>query len=283
MRAFFPSTSVLLAAAAFAAAFTLVSCGPAGDQAPQPGTSAFAWAQAKNYFQKSNFVEASNQLDRLTGKDGEFRDRAEALQTVIALGLARGEMEWADLLDEGAIPARTKALEFRRAASAARSAAHQMVMRAAEIEHKSLDRLLKSELQLPFALPALSADLPVEAARVKKGVVLQQSEQDVARQRMEQRGVLQAFGIFTGSGADVAKTTSALAAGDFKMKPATYAAGVAREFVELTAVYAPKKLDNSGQVKLLCDMAAKALEAAPADEKKALTKRIDEIRKKLKK
>ena len=59
-------------------------------------------------------------MDRLTGKDGEFRDRAEVLETIVSIGLARGEMEWADIFEDGSKFARTRFLDFKRTASAGR-------------------------------------------------------------------------------------------------------------------------------------------------------------------
>jgi hypothetical protein len=260
----------------------LTSCGPAGPQTAQPGTPAFIWNQAQDQFNKGNFAAASDQLDRLTGKDGEFRDRAEVLQTIVSIGLARGEMEWADIFEDGSKYARTRFMDFKQAARTARSSAHQMVMRAAEIQHKSMERLKNSDLTLAVTLPTINTDLPVEAGRVKKGVALQESEQGVALAHMQQRGVMNAMALFVGAGTDLAKARELLAKGDFKIPKDAFFTTLAREYADLTDLYGSKKLDQSGQIKMLCGEADKALSFAhPSADTKAVQKKLDAIKKKL--
>jgi hypothetical protein len=278
MRVLFPLSLALVVGASLG----LTSCGPSGPGAAQPGTPAFIWNQAQDSFQKGNFAAASEQLDRLTGKEGEFRDRAEILQTIVSIGLARGEMEWADIFDDGSKYARTRFMDFKRAASSARSGAHHMVMRAAEIQHKSMERLKNADLPLAITLPTLNTDLPVEAERVKKGVALQESEQDVALTHMQQRGVLNAVAQFVGAGTDIAKARELLAKGDFKIPKDTFFTALAREYADLTDLYGSKKLDQTGQIKMLCGEADKALSfAQPSADTKAVQKKLDAIRKKL--
>lgn len=278
MRVLIPLSLALVAVLSLG----LTSCGPSGPQTAQPGTPPFIWNQAQDAFNKGNFAAASNHLDRLTGKDGEFRDRAEVLQTIISIGLARGQMESADIFEDGSKYARTHYLDFKRSASTARSGAHQMVMRAAEIQHKSMERLKNSDLVLAVMLPTLNTDLPVEAERVKKGVALQESEQEGALAHMQQRGVVKAVALFVGAGADVAKARELMAKGDFKIPKDTFFAALAREFTDLTELYGSKKLDQSGQVKMLCGEAEKALALTQSSaDTKAVQKKLDAIKKKL--
>ena len=279
MRAFIPSSLIAVTAMALG----LVSCGGTqGPEKPQPGTPAFTWGVALDAVKKGNFVEASDQLDKLTGKDGEFRDRAETLQIVIASGLARGEMEWADVWDEGSKYARDRHLEFKRNGSTMRGAMRPMVMRVAEITHKRLKALAATDLVLPVALPTLSSELPVEAGRVKKGIALQPAEQAAALSHMQQRGVLLSFAEFTGSGKDVDKARELLSKADFKMSKDVFLLSIARGFTELADIYGPKKLDESGQIVLLCSEADAALAlATPSADVKAQQKKIAAVRAKL--
>jgi hypothetical protein len=276
MRALIPFSLIAVTALALG----LVSCGGTqGPEKPQPGTPGFIWANAQDSIKMGNFADASNQLDKLTGKDGEFRDRAEVLQVVIASGLARGEMEWADIWDFGSDYARAKHLEFKRSGASMRGVSHQMVMRAAEITHRRLKALKDTDLALPVALPALPSDLPVEAGRVKKGVALLPSEQAPALLKMQQRGVLQSFAEFTGAGKDVDKARELLSKGDFKIPKDVFFLAIARQFTELTDIYGSKKLDQSGQVTMLCAEADAALAlAAPSADVKAQQKKIAAIR-----
>lgn len=279
MRKFIPSSLLAMTALALG----LVSCGGTeGPEKPQPGTPAFVWARAQESIKKGDFVEASDQLDKLTGKTGQFRDRAEVLQIVIASGLARGEMEWADVWDDGSKYARERHLEFKRTGSAVRGTVQLMVMRAAEITHKRLKELKDTELALPVILPAMTPGMPVEAERVKKGVPLPSAEQALALLHMQQRGVLQSFAEFAGSGKDIEKAREFLSKGDFKMAKDVFLLAIARQFTELTDIYGAKKLDQSGQVALLCSEADAALAlAAPSADVKAQQKKIAAIRAKL--
>lgn len=279
MRAFIPSSLIAVTALALG----LVSCGGTqGPEKPQPGTPAFVWANAQDLVKKGSFAEASDQLDKLTGKDGEFRNRAEVLQIAIATGIAHGEMDWADVWEEGSKSARDKHLDFKRSASTMRATANQMVMRAAEITHKRVSALKDTDLAFTAALPSYSAELPIEAQRVKKGVALQKAEQAPALLKMQQRGVLQSFAEFAGSGKDIDKARDLLSKGDFKIPKDTFLLAIARQYTDLADIYGPKKLDQSGQVTLLCAEADAALAlAAPSADVKAQQKKIAAIRAKL--
>jgi hypothetical protein len=276
------ATTFFFAALILVSSLALSSCGPQGVEPPQPGTPAFAWNSAQDAFKKGDFLAASNKLDELTGKDSEFRDRAAVSQVVIALGIARGEMEWADILDDGAKYAREHALDFHRASFSTRGEANQMVMRAAEINHRSLDKLVKSDRAFPFTLPAMSTDVPIEAQKVKKGVTLKPAEQELAVLHMQQRGVLQTVAFFAGTNKDVDKARTLLAKGDFKISKDDFLLALAQEFSELSDLYGPKKLDQSGQVKMLCAEADKVLaELQPSPAVKAVQTKLAAIRKKL--
>jgi len=279
MRLFIPASLITVTTLALG----LVSCGgPQGPVKPQPGTPGFVWANAEESLKKGNFADASDQLDKLTGKDGEFRDRAEVLQIVVASGLARAGMEWADVWDDGSKFARDRHLEFKRTGASIRGSVNPLVMRVAEITHKRLAKLKDTDLALPVALPALSSELPIEAGRVKKGVALQNPEKAPALAHMQQRGVLLSFAEFAGSGKDVKKAQDLLAKGDFKMSKDVFLLALARQFTELSDIYGPKKLDQSGQVAMLCAEADAALAlAAPSADVKLQQKKIAAIRAKL--
>lgn len=276
MRSLIPSSLIAVTALALG----LVSCGgPQGPEKPQPGTPAFIWANAQELVKKGSFVDASNQLDKLTGKDGEFRDRAEALQIVIATGIAHGEMDWANVWEFGSDYAREKHSDFKRSASTVRATAQQMVMRAAEITHKRAKALKDTDLALPAVLPALSAELPIEAQRVKKGVALLPAEQAPALAKMQQLGVMKSFMEFTGAGKDADKARDLLSKGDFKMAKDTFLLAIAEQYTDLADIYGPKKLDQSGQVVMLCAEADAALAlAAPSADVKAQQKKIAALR-----
>jgi hypothetical protein len=278
MRVLIPLTSVL--AVTFCAALT--SCGPQGPEPPKPGSPAYIWAAAQEAFQKGNFIVASNQLDKLAGKESEFKARAEVLDLVVATGIARGDMEWADILEDGGKYARTHQLDFRRAMNAMRTESDQMTLRAAEISHKDLTKLKDADLVLAFALPKFPSDVPIEAERVKTSIALTEAEQDSAHMKMIQRGVVKTYAEFAGSPKDIAKARALVGEGNFKLTKDAFLVALAHQYAELTAVYGSKKLDKSGQVKLLCGEAETALGfATPGPAVKDVQKQIDAAKKKL--
>jgi hypothetical protein len=99
---------------------------------------------------------------------------------------------------------------------------------------------------------------------------------------MEQRSVMKAVTLFTGAGEDVAKARELMAKGDFKIPKETFYTTLAREYMDLTELYGSKKLDQSGQMKMLCGEAEKALAlTSPSADTKAVQKKLDVIKKKL--
>jgi len=278
MRALFRLSSTLV----IALSLGLISCGPSGPESPQPGTNAYLWWTAQESFKKGNFIDVSNQLDKLTGKESEYKLRAQAWQMIVATGVARGNAEWADIVEEGLKLNRDRQLEFHRIINGTRSEAHQMVMRAAQINLSSLDALAAADIALPVALPNFPVDLPVEAGRVKKGVSLKPAEQEVALLAMQRRAVLKALALFAGAGDDLKKAAPAFATGEFKLAKQNLLIGIATQFSELTDMYTSKKLAESARVKMLCEGADKALKGAQAGaDTKAIQKKLEAARKKL--
>ena len=110
-----------------------------------------------------------------------------------------------------------------------------------------MERLKNSDLVLAVTLPTLNTDLPVEAGRVKKGVALQESEQEGALAHMQQHSVMKAVTRFTGAGEDVAKARELMAKGDFKIPKETFYTTLAREYADLTELYGSKSSTSQGR------------------------------------
>jgi hypothetical protein len=257
------------------AAILLVGCGgPSGPPPVKPGTPAFFWAAAKSNFSKGNFNEVVRQLGNLTGKESEYQTRAQVWQMVLNAGLARGDMEFADILDESANASRDRKLEFRRMVTNTRAGAHQAVTRFLEIAHNFSGRVKDEEITLPFGYPDVASGMPVDIARFKKGILPTAAEFEKNRDLMQQRGVLMAVIRAAGAGADLAKAKELLAAGELKVKRSAFLYNLANEMVGLTDLYGPKKMDQAGRIKLLCDEAKEALAQVPesADTKKLMAK-----------
>ncbi|MCC7155686.1 MAG: hypothetical protein IT161_14010 [Bryobacterales bacterium] len=261
----------------------LVSCSnEQGPAAVKPGTPAFFWHSAEDSYKKGNFAKVVDQLGNLTNKENDYRDRARVWLMAVSAGLARGNMEWADIMEKGGKAARTGQLEFRKQMSQSRAAANQHALRLVELSHQYTGTVKDAEIPFGYGWPPLSVEKTPEIERALKGIVLNPAETEKSRGLMEQRGVLQAMSRFTGAGGDLKKAAEVLSNGDFKLPRDKFLLTLAGELVEIAELYMPKKLDQSGRAHLFCSEAKDALgQAPPSKESKELAKRIDATVKKL--
>lgn len=251
-------------------------------QPPKPGTPAFFWAAAGEAFKKADFPVASKNLSSILASENEYTRRAQIWQLAVDAGLARGEMEWADLIDEGRGSAKAREIDFRRLASEARALASQSAMRFADTGHKLLPVLSEDEIALPFGLPDANKDRPVEIEKILKGVLPAQAEIDRLHGLMIRRGVLLSVLLIADPGGDVEKARILFSQPEPKMKREAFLTYMAKQFTDLSRLYAPKKLDRAGRVKLFLDEAKSALASVPpSPERTKLQKQIDEYAKEL--
>jgi hypothetical protein len=266
-----------------AAAVLLTGCGgPSGPPPLKPGTPPFIWAAAESNFKAGNFNEVSRQLGNLTGKESEFQHRSQVWQMVVNAGLARGDMEFADVLDESAYATTDRRLEFRRLAGTARTGAHQATTRLLEVAHVYIDKVKDEEITLPFGYPDVTSGIPLDIARFKKGILPNSVEFERVRDLMQRRGVLLASLRSAGAGEELGKGKELLGAGGLKVQRAAFLANLAAEFHALSDLYGPKKMEQAGRIKLLCTFAQKALGEAPeTPQTKKLKASIEATLKKL--
>lgn len=262
----------------------LVSCSSSEQGPPpvKPGSPAFYWHSAEESYKKGDFAKVVDQLGNITSGDTEYRNRARVWLMAISAGLARADMEWADVMEKGGKAARTGQLEFRKQTSQARSAANQHALRLVELSHQYKATVKDAEIPFGYGLPSVSADKPPEFERTAKGISLNAAETEKGRAAMEQRGVVLAMARFAGAGEDLKRAADLLAKEDLKLPRDKFVLTLAGELTEVTDLYLPKKLDQSGRAHLFCKEAKEALDqVAPSKESKELAKRIDAIVKKL--
>lgn len=262
----------------------LVSCSSekSGPPKAQPGTPGFFWAAANEAYKKGDFAAVVKNLGSLTDKESEYRQKARVWMMVVDMGMARGDMEWADMLEDGGKKARVKQLEFRKLMNDARNAAAQTAMRQVDIAHKMLPELKDAKVAVAFQMPDANKDKPVETEKILKGLLPPEAEMENMRLLMQKRGVLLSAARFGDAGGDIAKATAALSAADASVDTVAFKTYMAGEFAELANVFGPKKLDRAGRAKLLLEEAKEALESVPASPAKAkLAKKIEDTVKKL--
>lgn len=273
----------LVPVAAVIVAFTGGGCSTSkGPAPPKPGTPPFFWAAAKTAWQKGDFQATMKNLMSIIATENEFTRRAQVWQLVLDAGMARGEMEWADILDEGRPAAKAREIDFRKLASDARALAGQSAMRFADTGHKLLPALSEDEILLPFTMPDANRNRPVEVERIIKGILPMPAEVERLHGLMVRRGVALSVIAAADPSGDFEKARALLSQPEPKVKRTDFLMYLATQFTEISQLFAPKKLDRAARVKLFLDEAKEALAAVPpSPERTKLQKKIEEYEKKL--
>jgi hypothetical protein len=270
---------VAAAVAVFISGGCSTSKGPAP---PKPGTPPFFWAAAKTAYQKGDFQAAIKNLNSIIATENEFTRRAQIWQLVLDAGMARGEMEWADILDEGRPAAKAREIDFRRLANEARTLAGQSAMRFADTGHKLMPNLTEDEVALPFTMPDVNRDRPVEVERIVKGILPMPAEVERLHNLLMRRGVALSVIAVADPGGDYEKAKALLSQPEPKVKREQFLFYLATQFTELSQLFMPNKLDRAGRVKLFLDEAKEALAPVPkSPERDKLQKKIAEYEKKI--
>ncbi len=261
----------------------LVSCSSTQEPTgPKPGSPEFYWLKANDSYKRGDFAQTADQLSRVAGTANPNQNAAKAWLIALSAGLAKGDMEYAGIMDEGGKAARTGQLDFRKQVSDARAIANQHAMRVLELSHQFVDQFKDADLALAPGLPKVSADKPPEVARLTKGQMMPEADINKFRTSMQKRGAMLEMARLAGAGTDMAKAEAALSNAGNKIPKATVMMTVATELTDLADLYGPKKLDQSGRGKMFCEQAKEALAQVPASaDTKALSKKIEEILKKL--
>jgi len=269
--------------AAVVAAFTGGGCGTSkGPAPPKPGTPPFFWAAARTAYQKGDFQAAMKNLMSIIATENEYTRRAQIWQLVLDAGMARGEMEWADILDEGRPAAKAREIDFRRLANEARALAGQSAMRFADTGHKLMPALTEDEIMLPFTMPDANRDRPVEVERIVKGILPMPAEVDRLHNLMVRRGVVLSVIAAADPAGDFEKARALLSRPEPKVKREDFLLYLASQYTELSQLFAPKKLDRAARMKLFLDEAKEALAAVPQSPARTkIQKKIEEYEKKL--
>jgi hypothetical protein len=254
---------------ALALCVCLASCSPSDTgKAPKakPGTPAYFWAQAETTYAAGDFTGAAANLEKLTTRDGEYRQRAQIWLMALHAGIAKGDMRWADALEKGRKFSRTGEATFRREMAAARSAASQSVMSYLELANQYLGGEIPEQPEIAFAA-APAAGQPTELARIEKGILPPVAEMELARNRLRAQAI--------------SETTKAVAPEAGPGDRNKLFAAMASEMIDLCELYSSKRLNETGRVRMLTQVAGVAVEKmTPCDVSKALRKKIDGLNKK---
>jgi len=247
---------------ALALCVCLVSCSQTekADRA-KPGTPAYFWQAANTAWEKGDFVTTVANLDKLTVRDSEYRAQAQVWLMTIHAGFAKGDMEWADVLETGRKRSRTGEATFRREMAAARSSASQSVMSYLELANQHLSAGVPEEPVIPFTA-APPADRPIEINKIEKGQFPPAAEAALIHDRLRAQAV--------------AESTKAILPPDGKPNRNLYLAAMAKEMIDLCGLYGPKRLNETGRIRMITQVAGHAVESmTPCEVSKKLQKEID--------
>ena len=246
-----------------------------GPQPPQPGSPAFFWGAAKETYRAGDFLKTSENLQRILATENEFTARARAWDTVISAGLTQAYIELADTWEAGARANRANPTPFRKQVSALRSLASQSAIQFTEDVHKVVGADKDPNILLAFPYPAGTVAQPAGLKRVGGGILVQDSEQDLLKAAMLQRGVLLSVCAFAGSPDDAAATQEKLKTGEARVPRDTFLRASAKNLSDQSELFTGTKLDQPNRLKMLSQEALAVLAAiAPTKETKALADKI---------
>ena len=261
-------------------AWMCASCS-SGPRPPEPGTPAFLWGAAKATYHSGDFRKASENLAQLIQTDNEFTARARPLSLVLSAGLAQGYFDMAESYEAGAQANRANPTPFRKQVSASRSVASQEALEFAQEMQVFLAKDNEPNVTLACEYPTGSMGDPPGILRVSKGMLLPDAERDQLEQAMLQHGVAGTMSRILGTPDDAAKTLELFKTGEATVPRATFLYGAAKALHDLSALYAPTRLDLPNRLKVLDQEALEALKTVPETKQtKALTNRIQAALKK---
>ena len=259
----------------------LPSCA-SGPPQIQAGSPAFFWSTAKQAYQSGDYVRASENLSKLTQSDNEYHARAEAWLMVLSSGLAQGYMDVADAYDAGGRMNPDNRIPFRKAATAARSAAKSMTLQTAEAIHHFRSHAKDQVLPVEFGYPTGSLAENGTLAKIAKGMPAGTADAEFAERTALQKGVVMVVCRVVGAEDDSAKAAEVFKQTPLQVPRATFLLGVAKSLHEEARLFSIKQLDEPMRVKMLCNEATEALKDVPdSKEKKTLETKIEKTVKEL--
>jgi hypothetical protein len=242
---------------------------------PKPGTLAYDWYAANENWKKGDYPGAQQHLARLAVAQSEYRERSRVWLMVVSGGIAQGYNELADEYEKSA---RTNPA-FRRQMQEVRNAANIAAMQYGESLRDALGKDKTGKLTFDFGFPTGSADLPLQMAKISKGLSMQDADYTVVREKMAERGVVKFAAALAGAPGDLEKAKAQIAS----VPRETALAASAKGLISTAELYGPKKLDVPQRGNALVKQAIEAISLVPdSKDKKELDKQAQEALKKYK-
>ncbi len=189
----------------------------------------------------------------------------------------------AESYEAGAKANRANPTPFRKQVSASRSFASAATLEFAQTMQYFLQKDNAPTVTLACEYPTGSMAEPPAMLRVAKGMLMQDSEKEQLETAMLQHGVLMTMSRMLGTPDDAAKTQELFKTGEASVPRATFVYGAAKSLYDLSALYAPARLDLPNRAQMIAQEALDALKTVPeTKESKALANRIQAGLKKVK-
>ncbi|HTP89369.1 MAG TPA: hypothetical protein VMJ34_20610 [Bryobacteraceae bacterium] len=265
--------------AAFCAALVvlcLTSCS-SGPSAPQPGTPAFYWGAAGAMWRSGDYLKTLDNLSHLTANQNEFRAKAQPWEVVVALGVARGNLDLSDACDTAIHKSPAMAGVLRRQMSVWRSNGNSTALELADSFHKFAQENKQATIPLEFSWPpAGNATPPPQRDRFAAGSPLSPSDMEKLELAMIQRGVMLTAARAVGAGDDTARGLEVFKQPKPAVSTEVFMTGMAQALYDLSALYGPKQLDLPNRRELLVNLATSAAKPYPKNkDAAALLAKVD--------
>jgi hypothetical protein len=268
---------------AIGAAALLTSCS-SGPEAPAKGTPAFYWQAAKETQAGGDMANTNDHLSKLLRGENEFAGKAQVWKLVLASGMAKGYMEYADAFEFGARANKTNQMQFRKQVSDLRGGANALALEVAEVFGNFQQKNKDAEVVLAFPFPSASPAMVAQVAKVSTGAMLPSDEIESGLKNVLKRSVMMAACGATGSKEDVAKAQDMFKAGEVKVPRAVFVQYMAGVLYDQSQLYTELKLSNPERMKIFVSKADEALKTVPeSKESKELAAKIEAAQKKMKK
>ncbi len=249
-----------------AAATLAVSCST-GEGPPAPGTPKFYWAAAQETFLASNYTKASQHLEKVPRKEGEYADRVRPWRLILLSGLMQGYVNIAEGYEQGARNNKASPTRFRRGMSDFRSMSAQQAMQFGEAYMEFEKQAGKGDVSIAFPFPSRgSLAMPPQMRRIAEGVILPPAEIEEGHRAMLERAVMEAVCQAVGAKGDAPRAQQLLKTPPIQVPRATFELALADALYGAGKLFGPAKLSQPDRQEFFYDRVLSAIGTAPADK-----------------
>ncbi len=241
----------------------LGSCSTGRAPTARMGTPAWFWGAAKEQFAAGDFVKTQEHLEKIMVSESPLKARATTWHLVVLGGMAAGLKDLAEAYEDGSMVAKTGSGEFRRVSNDMyRLSKQYSIGLAQEVDRIRKDMAGVEQFTLEFSFPIGSAAEIGTLARVRQGMMPQESERASAQRQSLARGIVMETSAVVGVGDDSAKAAESFKTPPVQVPRAVFLLGVAETLYEQSKIFDRRKLNEPDKRKILLEQAVECLKPA---------------------